>query len=115
VNDRSGQYRINRDELASIRDEFSFAFKPRAKALTKAPPLEPRSTQHAEYLAAHNALIRNGWTVRAIARHLQISHRYVLDMRNGDRPARTENCDWVARLWDLLRDENSELPSGTWG
>jgi hypothetical protein len=117
---KSGQYRlrIDRREAASIREEFAFAMGPaRAKVLKPVPvESEPKSTEHAEFLAAFGALVRGGWTLRAIARHLGVSHRYVIDMRRGHRPARTEACDWVARMWSLLSTTEPELPSsGTWG
>lgn len=109
--DRSGAHRIDREELRRLREEIDAALppiRPRAKPLTQ--HREPKNTQHGEFLAAFGALTRDGWTIRAIARHLGVSHRYILDMRSGARPARTMGCDWIARLWSLLGEE-VELPS----
>lgn len=84
------------------------------KTRAATPKIVPQSPEHAEFLAGFGTLIRSGWTLRAIARHLGISHRYVIDIRDGNRPARTEACDWVARLWALLpRSVEPELPSST--
>lgn len=113
---RSGQHRIDRNELRRLQDELAppMPSAPRAKPIVTAPR-EPKNSQHAEVLAVLGALAKNGWTIRAIARHLGVSHRYILDMRSAARPARTEAADWVSRMWSLLGD-NVELPSsGTWG
>jgi hypothetical protein len=111
---RSGQYaRVDRLEVQRLREELDAALPPlRAKALT-APPIQPKNSEHAEFLAAFGALTRQGWTLRAMSRHLGISHRYLIDMRRAARPARTEACDWVARMWGMLAGSDVQLPSGT--
>jgi hypothetical protein len=113
---RSGQYRINRREAESIRDEFSFAFAPRAKVLTAAPiaPVEPQNAQHAAFLDVYRQLISSGWTQRALARHLGLKHhRPLIDWREGNRAV---SWQWIERMRAILTGaDEQELPSGTWG
>ncbi len=110
---KSGQYsRVDRYEVDRLRAELDAALPPlRAKPIV-AVRAEPKSTEHQEFLVAYCALVKRGWTMRAMSRHLGISHRYVLDMRRGARAARTEARDWVAALWELL-GRDVELPSRT--
>jgi hypothetical protein len=92
------------------------AIAPARPGLRKTYAPEPVSRQHAEFLTAYRTLIKHGWTVRAIARHLGISHSYLIDLRRGHRPARNASCDWIVRLWDLLASvETADSRSGTEG
>lgn len=115
----SGRYVIDQVEARRIREEFAFdALPERAKSLTQhrqatSAKVEPQSTEHAEFLAAVEALTKDGFSGRAMARHAGISHRYFLDLKYNKRAHRTATEDWIAVFWGLLAKHEVVLPSGT--
>ena len=73
--------RLLREELARPDED-----PPRAKPLPLALREDGERKHHAAFLSALNVLQKHGWSLSAIARHLRINDRTLLDWRDGNRP-----------------------------